>query len=314
VKPFSYVYKQLTADTGSDFCVFPRNEWAEVTNYDSTGQGRTVRVAPKVHQWLTLGRPHAEISVQRANEDMDLMRQLQLNMGVGTSAFRNTGCLDEFWHFATVYRDVRVPMGSRDLRLEGFNGGPLSTSNFEIQGKCDTFVHWVQRASGVANNITNVAQAMLVDAGTDMVPASDARPASIRTFGRVSLSSLRESSFLFVRKVEDGATFSGCMSLPEAFSELVFASEPKPPSAEEKDWVGHGTWLDNLWSPVKIEAYQGAIKLKGNSPDMQGKGYYCGNQISVTFISGYKSTAVVAADDKSLTWANGVVWHRRKML
>mmetsp|Transcript_110473 Transcript_110473/g.276570 ORF Transcript_110473/g.276570 Transcript_110473/m.276570 type:complete len:557 (+) Transcript_110473:223-1893(+) len=307
VKPFSYVYQQLTSDMGSDFCIFPRNEWAEAVNYDGGGERHTVRVAPKVHQWLTLNRHHAQLSVKRSSEDMDLMRQLQLNMGQGT---RNTGCLDEFWHFATVYKDVRIPLGVHDISLEGFNGGPLSTSNYEIQGRCNTFVHWVQRASGVANNITSVARGMLIDAGTDMVPASEVRPATIRGFGRATLTSLRASSFLFVRKVEEGATFSGCMNLVQAFTDLVFSSEPTTPREDEETWAGNGFWMDNLRSSVTIEAFQGALRLKGQGPDMQGKGYFCGKQIGVTFTSGYKTTAILSPDGKMLQWANGVKWYR----
>jgi len=310
VKPFSYVYNQLTGDSSSDFCVFPRNEWAEVTDNDSRGERKTVRVAPKVHQWLALGRRHAELSVNRSKEDLDLMRQLQLNMGQGISGFRNTGCLDEFWHFAQVYKGVTFPLGATAISLPDFNGGPLDTANYEIQGRCNTFVHWVQRASGVANNITSVAQAMIVDAGTDMVPASDVRPASIRGFGRASLSSLRKSSFLFVRKVEEKASFSGCSSLPEAFSDIVFSQDPRPVTDDEKAWAGQGMWLDNLGSPVRIQSAEGAIRLKGDSPDMQGKGYFCGKRVEVTFISGYKSSAMIADNGRELTWANGVVWSR----
>lgn len=304
VKPLSFVREQLTGDQSSDFCIFPRNEWAEVHEANSS----SVRIAPKTHQWMVLSRKHAELSVEKSGQNLDLMKQLQLNMQHGSSKYTNTGCLDEFWHFATIYNSLQIKPGNEVLPVEDFNGGPLSTGSFEIQGRCDTFVQWVRRASGMTNNMTHLAQAMTVDAGTDLAPATQARPGSIHRFGRASLKALRKSAFLFVRKVSHTAAFSGCESLSEAFSALVFQDGRE--DAAPQAWDGAGIWLDNQRSRVSINSFEGAIRLAGEHPDMQAKGFYCGKRMEVAFSSGYKSSAVLSEDGKSLHWANGVTWPR----
>mmetsp|Transcript_40607 Transcript_40607/g.61356 ORF Transcript_40607/g.61356 Transcript_40607/m.61356 type:complete len:244 (-) Transcript_40607:432-1163(-) len=240
---------------------------------------------------------------------MDLMVQLQLNLLHTNAAYQNTGCLDEFWHFATIFDSVKVKPGADRLWLEDFNGGPLDTGSFEIQGRCNTFVQWVQRASGMTNNITHLSQALTVDAGTDLAPATQARPGSIERFGRASIRALRKSPFLFVRKVSEEASFSGCESLTEAFSALVFKGKELDPSVE-KVWPGSGVWLDNQHSRVSVNSYEGSIRLAGTHKDMQAKGYYCGRNMQVTFGTGFKSSAIVSEDGQKLKWANGVVWER----
>mmetsp|Transcript_90389 Transcript_90389/g.252615 ORF Transcript_90389/g.252615 Transcript_90389/m.252615 type:complete len:476 (-) Transcript_90389:206-1633(-) len=309
VKPFSFIYDQLTVDRDSDFCIFPRNEWAEVSGLASGG-GMTVRVAPKHHQWIVLNRKHALESVHRSREQLDLMSTLHLNLGIMNKGYSNTGCLDEFWHFQTAYRSVQIPQGHANLVMEDFNGGPLSTTNYQIQGRCNTFVHWVPRASGSANNITDLAHMLQNDAGTDLTPPTDARPASFQRLGRAFIVALRNSPFLFVRKVDPTAIFSGCERLSEAFASLAFAATPAPIQGQGQDWRGTGTWLDNRRSPVVINSRDGAATLAGRDRDMQAKGYYCGDRLEVIFISGYRASAVVSADGKQLHWANGVVWPR----
>lgn len=310
VKPFFFVYRQLTGDSASDFCVFPRNEWAEVTQASTNGTLSTVRIAPKHHQWIVLARRHAELAVERSGRDMDLMKQLQLNGGGHNLNYRNTGCLDEFWHFSTIFDTLRMIPGGSSVKLQDFNGGPLDSSNYEVQGRCNTFVQWVPRATGKANNITVVTQALTVDVGTDMVPASNVRPSSFKRFGRSSLTALRDSPFLFVRKVTDSAKYWGCQSLPEAFSALVFASPPTALAGDDETWHGAGMWLDNQHSPVKIDGLRGSLSIAGNHKDMRAKGFYCGKHMEVTFETGYMIEAEVSDDGQQLRWTNGVVWHR----
>mmetsp|Transcript_152928 Transcript_152928/g.490607 ORF Transcript_152928/g.490607 Transcript_152928/m.490607 type:complete len:499 (-) Transcript_152928:97-1593(-) len=307
VKPFAYIRDQLTADQASDFCIFPRNEWAEVS--DTHGHD-TVKIAPKHHQWMVLSRKHAELSAERSSQNMDLMQQLQLNMLSTNAGWQNTGCLDEFWHFATIYNSLLIKPDMSQIPLEDFNGGPLNTRDFEIQGRCNTFVEWVQRAAGISNNITHLAQALTVDAGTDLAPATQARPGSIHRFGRASLRALRKSPFLFARKVSETASFSGCESLEEAFSAHVFRAPEHDVASEDGAWPGTGIWVDNQNSRVSINSFEGAVRLGGEHKDMQAKGFYCGSRIEITFNSGYKTSAVLSEDKMKLHWANGVVWPR----
>mmetsp|Transcript_29324 Transcript_29324/g.84265 ORF Transcript_29324/g.84265 Transcript_29324/m.84265 type:complete len:475 (+) Transcript_29324:178-1602(+) len=309
VKPFSFVYKHLTADHASDFCMFPRNEWAEVPGW-TNHEGMKVRIAPKHHQWIVLNRKHAILSVEGSRQQLDLMHTLQLNLGVMSKGYSNTGCLDEFWHFQTAYKSVQIPNGHAMLNIEDFHGAPLSTSNYQIQGRCNTFVNWVQRASGTQNNITDLAKMMRDDPGTDMSPPTDARPSSFQRMGHKSLVALRKSPFLFVRKVDAAAIFSGCERLDEAFATLVFAPTPGSLKSQAAEWRGSGTWLDNRRSPVVINTGDGAALLSGRDRDMQARGYYCGDRLEVTFVSGYRAAATVSANGEELHWANGVVWPR----
>lgn len=304
-KPFQSVYTRLTSHSQSDFCVFPRNEWAEVSEGMPSQPNAIVKLAVKHHQWIVFGRRHAEAAVQNIGVHMNLMQTLQLNLG-----YSNTGCLDEFWHFTVAYPDLHLTTKATMVNLEDFNGGPLKTSEYEPQGQCDTFVHWVQRASGIHNNVTLLAKELQSDAGTDMMPPSDARPASIRRLSKTSLLAIRESDFLFIRKVVDEAEFSGCEKLDEAFSELVFAPVVQDLPLTTRVWRGEGVWMDNRNQPVAISSMSGATRLVGTGDEMQATGYYCGNFVKFTFNSGYVAKATLAVDGKSLQWDNGVVWPR----
>jgi len=305
VKPFTVIQQQLTADTSSDFCVFPRNEWAEVTERFVDEKPSQKKVGVKHHQWVVLGREHAMLAAEKAGTRQDLMHELQLNMG-----FKNTGCLDEFWYFAVLFDSFNLSGRPTNIHLKNFNGAPLSTNNYEVQGRCDTFVHWVPRASGTNNNMTRLAEALLKDPGTDITQATDTRPASMSRFSRAALATMRSSPFLFVRKVDEGTAFSGCESLDDAFDSVVFSTPPRALASIASVWRGQGTWLDNKRSPVSITGKDGSIRVIGGSEEMNAKGSYCRDRISVAFKSGYKAQATLSGDGVQLIWHNGAVWGR----
>lgn len=307
VKPFHYMHGRLTADSNSDFCIFPRNEWAEVSERYLNDPRHTsvTRVAVKHHQWIVLSRAHSVESMKHAREHQNLMSAYQLNMG-----FRNTGCLDEFWHFLTVYKPIQLTGNPATIHLQGFNGGPLSTSNYEIQGRCNTFVHWVPRASGTNNNVTLLASALLHDPGTDMAPASETRPASIARLSQKALAELRESPFLFARKIEDRCDFSGCESLAQAFDSYVFSSSPEAAPKIDLPWRGEGDWLDTRRSLVHITSAEGSLRLRGANSGMDAKGSYCKDRITVVFENGFSAEAALSSDGVLLHWTNGVTWGR----
>lgn len=309
VKPFSFVQQKLTQDDGSDFCIFPRNEWAEVVeNFLGQPQVTSVKhVAVKHHQWAVLSREHAKTAVQKSGELQDLMRRFQLN----TPGFKNTGCLDEFWHFAVLFGSLKLSDNPTVLGLPALNGERVSTDNYEIQGQCDTFVNWVARASGSNNNMTRLTQELMADPGTDMDQASDTRPSSIHRVSKRSLKSLRDSPFLFARKVDNGCAFSGCDSVADAFERLVFSTPPQPLAHEAQTWVGQGSWVDTRNLPVNIAAADGAVQVTGSSADMHGKGGYCNSRISVLFTTGFRAEATISPDGSQLRWSNGAVWWRQ---
>jgi len=308
VKPFSVVQSRLLGTgTGSNFCIFPRNEWAEIAEPIS-GLVPSVRAAVKHHQWMILSRAHAGQILTRSHEYRDLMGQFHMNTFTGT--MKNTGCLDEFWHFAILFGTIAHATNPQTIQMTGLNGKPLSTTEYEIQGQCDTFVQWVPRASGTANNMTMLTSTLTQDPGVDMTAASDKRPA---TFHRMSLNSViqfRDSWFLFARKVDDGASFAGCERLVDVFDKLVFSTPPQefhvPPT-----WAGTGQWIDTRNFQVTISSGDGSISLSGKGTGMDAKGIYCNNRIEVVFGNGYKAAATLSPDVYYLSWDTGVTWRRQ---
>jgi len=305
VKPFQVTWMRLTSNHASDFCVFPRNEWAQVPEGLPGDTAAKVNVAIKHHQWIVLNKKHAEMSVAAIGQHMNLMDALQLNRG-----FANTGCLDEFWHFTVAFPSVHLTTKPVKVHLEDFGGEALSTTNYETQGRCNTFVHWVQRASGINNNITMLAKELAEDAGTTVAPPTDSHPASFSRLSSASLLAMRHSDFLFLRKVEEDTSFSGCENLDEAFAAIVFAPQPQALPDTAPTWGGDGVWLDNRRSPVAMSTWNGAARLVGGDKEMRAEGYYCGNKLQVSFESGYQASAVLSHDGSELRWNNGVVWPR----
>lgn len=304
VKPFLSVQNRLTeTGTNSNFCVFPRNEWAEIQDRNA-GLIPSVRAAVKHHQWMILSRTHAMQVLQRSHEHRDLMAQFQINTGM-----KNSGCLDEFWHFAILFGTISHATNAQMIRMTGLAGAPISTTDYQVQGQCDTFVQWVPRASGTANNMTTLTSLMTQDPGVDMTPASDKRPATFHRFSLKAVKNMRDSWFLFARKVDDGATFAGCEKLVDVFDKVIFSMPPQEFTVPAT-WTGAGKWIDTRNYPVNIHSAEGAIDLQGGGVGMSGKGTYCNNVMHVVFSNGYRSSATLSADGNHLTWATGVSWTR----
>lgn len=308
VKPFSAVQSRLT-DTGtnSNFCIFPRNEWAEIQEPASTNLVPSVRAAVKHHQWIILSRDHANIVLQRSHEYRDLMQQFHMNT---FGSLKNTGCLDEFWHFAILFGTIAHATNPQTIQMNGLTGRPLSTTEYEIQGQCDTYVQWVPRANGHANNMTSLTDQLVYDGGVDMTPASDKRPATFHRFSRNSIIQFRDSWFLFARKVDNGAGFAGCDRLVDVMDKLVYTSPPQdfhvPPT-----WPGAGQWVDTRNFMVTVSSNEGAIRLAGEGQGMNAKGIYCNNRIDVVFTNGYRAAATLSPDGTYLSWDTGVTWRRQ---
>mmetsp|Transcript_31455 Transcript_31455/g.60769 ORF Transcript_31455/g.60769 Transcript_31455/m.60769 type:complete len:492 (-) Transcript_31455:47-1522(-) len=304
VQPFASMHRHFTANDGSDFCIFPRNEWAEITEQFHDG---TIRMTAGVkhHQWVVLSREHAAKAVRKIGTHQDLMQRFQLNMGM-----KNTGCLDEFWYFTVLYGSLNLTGRPSTFHLGNFNGGPLKTMLHETQGRCDTFVHWVPRASGHNNNLTQLSKALIADPGTEMTTATEKRPASISRMSQAALLEMRKSPFFFVRKVNDDCDFSGCESLAEAFDSLVFSATPRPLAGLATNWRGEGKWLDNKNNPVAIWGAEGSISLAGIAPSMRAKGSYCRSRITVVFVNGYRAKATLTVNGQQLIWHNGVIWKK----
>lgn len=307
VKPFSVVKSRLlTTGANSNFCIFPRNEWAEIQE-TTPGIMPSVRAAVKTHQWIILSRPHAEHVMSRSAEYRDLMTQFHINSMAGS--LKNTGCLDEYWYFAILFGTIAHATNPQSLQLSGLNGMPLSTTDYEIQGQCDTFVQWVPRASGTVNNMTRLIQRLANDPGVDMTAASDKRPAAFHRFSLESVRSLRESWFMFARKVDDNAGFSGCDRLVDVFDKVIF-SDPPQPMTPVAPYAGDGNWKDTRNAIVRVTASDGSVRLTGAGPGMDAKGTYCHRRIDVVFTNGYRAGATLSDDSMMLNWDTGVTWRR----
>lgn len=210
-KPFMTVHSTLTNRPGSDFCVFPSKEWADVQD-PSYGH---VQIVPKHHQWIVLNRAHAQKSSQlwARGQMHDLMSRFRMNTMRWTYAnnsfgdARNFGCLDEFWHLAALFGPLQVgdTVSPSDVALPMFSGGPLHISGNEgWQGTCDTFVIWskyIGAAGGIANSFQKLHQSL--DAASTPHGGNSQRPGwwdKISTYG---IRAIRNSDFLFVRKFVD---------------------------------------------------------------------------------------------------------------
>merc|ERR1719161_3498397 len=100
---------------------------------------------------------------------------------------------------------------------------------------------------------------------------------------------MRDSWFLFARKVDDKAGFAGCEPLVEVFDKLIFSTPPQQFTVPAT-WVGQGNWVDTRNLMVTITSHEGAIRLFGK---------------------GYRASATITPDNQYLSWDTGVTWRRQ---
>jgi len=210
-KPFLTVHSTLTSRPGSDFCVFPSKEWADIQ--DPTYS--TLQIVPKHHQWVVLNRAHAQKSstLWARGQMHDLMHRFRMNTMRWTYANntfgdgRNFGCLDEFWHLAALYGPLQLGDATKlsDVALPMFSGGPLHLAgNQGWQGQCDTFVIWskyIGAAGGIANSFQKLHQNL--DAASIPHGGNSMRPGWWDKISTQGIKVIRNSEFLFVRKFID---------------------------------------------------------------------------------------------------------------
>jgi len=228
-KPFNAMYATLVARQGSDFCVFPANEWADVP---SPGGGKELAV--KVHQWVTLDRGHAQkLAVDWAAGKLhNFMTHFQMNWQPwsyndnGFADSRNWGCLDEFWHVAALYgtmNNVNL-YAEQSVPLAGFVGGPLRISaGAGWQGACDTFVIWSKYLHIGGNNPFERFHDSL-DRASIPHPGNHARPGWWDTISVAGIRAIRNSEFLFVRKFVDGPRLADGGNFYHTYAQLVLSA------------------------------------------------------------------------------------------
>lgn len=232
-KPFQDIYRTLTGREGSDFCVFPSKEWADVR------VGSEVEMAPKSHQWITLTRAHAEKASRlwKQGHLHNLMNHLELNKKKwrwGDNSYgdgRNFGCLDEFWHMAAIYgtlQNVRLQDATEYVSLDHFTGGSLHgslhiSSDAFWQGKCDTFVMWKGYVHTAMDSAFERLYSTLDQVSLPHI-GNGARPGWWDTISETGIKAIKDSEFLFVRKFVDHPRLdSSSNSFQSAYSRIVFA-------------------------------------------------------------------------------------------
>jgi len=222
-KPFSYVYSTLSSRLGSDFCIFPSGEWADVPS--SSGYG--LEIAVKSHQWVTLNRAHAEKSWElwrtgTLHNFMPYFRMNSMPMLPSNNSYadqRNYGCLDEFWYMIALFGTLHQPNAQQvqDVHLPLFTGSTMHISNNAgWQGECDTFVLWSKYLYTWGNNPFNSFYSTL-DAASTPHGGNFARPGWWDTISTHGLRAIRHSPFLFVRKFIDNPRLADGPNFVQAY-------------------------------------------------------------------------------------------------
>lgn len=226
-KPFVHVYHTLISRDGSDFCIFPAGEWADVPATIEM-PGHSLEYAVKHHQWITLTRDHAEKAVGDWSHGVlhDFMSRFRLNQDyVFPNVYgdhKNTGCLDEFWHMLVLYGSLR-PMDNTEnvLELPVFTNSPLRVvGTAGWQGECDTFVMWPQFLHTPGMNPFERLHNTL-DMSSVPHSGNAQRPGWWDRISVDGIHAIRNSDFLFVRKFIDNPELSSGGDFTQTFAFVV---------------------------------------------------------------------------------------------
>lgn len=231
-KPFWHVYNTLTPRAGSDFCVFPSKDWADVPALRSTNgdpHNGSNEVAVKTHQWMVLSRAHTVRAVSLWKEQVmhDMMGLFKMNP-VGSlwqdprnRSFgddRNFGCLDEYWHMYVLFGPWTIAdlKGSSEFHYNDFTGSPLKIKpKAGWQGACDTFALWSDYTTAAvevpAGGKSSESPWVKLYSSLDpqSVPhTSTTSPSWWDTISIDGIKAIRASDFLFVRKFIEKPTLA----------------------------------------------------------------------------------------------------------
>jgi hypothetical protein len=227
-KPFSAIYSTLSTRKGSDFCVFPSFEWADIVGTDGK-----LEIAAKTHQWVTLERDHAEKLLKEwwAGKLHNLMAYFRMNQDAyqtynnSYGDHRNFGCLDEFWHMAALYGPLNSGHSETStLALPNFINSPLFISKTAgWQGECDTFVMWEKHLNYGGQNpflrFYNMLDGPSIPHGGNW-----ARPGWWDKISTTGLRAIRQSSFLFMRKFIDNPSLTDGPNFAQAYEQVVLGA------------------------------------------------------------------------------------------
>lgn len=246
-KPFWHVYDTLIQREGSDFCMFPAMDWADVPVklFRNGEPGSGHELAIKTHQWIVLSRTHSERSVHLWNEGVmhDMMTNFKLNQAKlwQDPAHRlfgdnqNFGCLDEFWHMSVLFG----PWTITDTKVSAeYHYNDLTNSPVKIkpdagwQGSCDTFALWSEyrkTSFELPQGKTTIAGSpwMKLYSALDeaSIPhSSSSGPAWWDSISRHGIKAIADSDFLFVRKFKDNPRLADGGVFAVEYQRIVLAT------------------------------------------------------------------------------------------
>jgi hypothetical protein len=212
VKPFVSIYRVLTVDENSDICISPRKGWAKISD---GGKVEEPTVLIRHSQWSVLSVTHAKLAVRRWSRVRDSSpgkwtipvwldadnTSTETNFSMVPTGAASSGsqmCTDEWAVFATIFGAVRTKhplvdmpgMSSPTILLESVRGMT------ETQGTCRTFETWGGSVGPDGDVLGKKLSALL-----SCYPSCTDHPAHFLMATDRSLELLRNSSFLFARKI-----------------------------------------------------------------------------------------------------------------
>lgn len=247
------------------------------------------QVAVKTHEWKVLSREDAKRSVKLWHKGYlhGLMGSFHLNY---RDSYHNTGCLDEFWHFAALYgtfpgecmdrpnnhaqcqawadrgeckrnpnymlQNCYAACSQCRIPASKFVGGakPLQLTfvgGAGVQGQCDTFVVWsIAGAMGSEDGEFVKLERQLKSTPGTDLRPGGTRPDTIMSVGVTGLEALRRSSFLFARKFE--STFRITDSCLPSADAFADGVLGQSPHSQKGTWMGSGVWIDSASHQVSI--------------------------------------------------------------
>lgn len=235
-KPFSTIYSTLTTRQGSDICVYPSQDWADVPAADGLS-GLTMAI--KAQQWMVLERAHAKkaSALWKTGVWRKLPTFFKLNAPANWQApadrhygdTQNFGCLDEYWHMTAIFGTlVGVDKTANDkISYPGFTNSPiLLDPKAGWQGTCDTFALWsgfenatmVKDGKKVKSSITRLYDALDADSKPN-APANS--PAWWYKITPVGIAAIKNSDFLFIRKFVDRPQLVGGGDFVSEYTKIV---------------------------------------------------------------------------------------------
>lgn len=218
-KPFFDVYSKLTADTTSDFCIYPTDHWVQL----ELAQNLRALIV-KHSQWMVLNQEHAKTMVAAWPSLKQSFNGYTWTIPVYHESKKGPWgkitnpagilplpmCVDEWAFFGTIY-GAFVDQGQMSMAIDALPGfakpplkfrdfaGAAQTTTFH-QGNCRTFAFWDAEEVGVSSMMNEIAQDWPWTKFTCFPKCDSSHPAEFAALSDRGAIALRKSRYLFARK------------------------------------------------------------------------------------------------------------------